>query len=465
MGKNALSIARHKAWQIAAIFFAMLLTCVAAQAAEFRITAYGAKGDGKTINTSAIQRAIDAAEKAGHGTVVVPPGVYLTGAIFLKSGVNLDVEKGAIIRGVQILADYPEMWTRVAGIEMTWPAALVNVYEQSGVRIYGQGIIDGNGKFWWDKYWRMRRVYDAEGLRWAVDYDCQRPRLIQIYKSSHVTLQGLRLERSGFWTVHICFSTQVVVNGITIRNNIGGRGPSTDGIDIDSSTHVLVEHCDISDNDDAICLKAGRDADGLRVNKPTEDVVIRDCIVRDAAAGFTIGSETSGYIRNVLVENITVLAPVPKGIYFKSAKTRGGGIENVRIRDMHMEGVAVPIGVDLNWNQSYSYAHLPAGMKKVPRYWKVLAEPVPLKKGLPHLRDISISDITATGARQAFAVKGYEQAPLVNFRFSNIHIQAKTSGSIQDAVNWTFVNTHLQIADGSQVNLKDCKNIRGLGQK
>jgi polygalacturonase len=462
--RAARTIATYGVRQAAVIAVAIFAACVGARAAEFRVSAYGAKGDGKTIDTAAIQRAIDAAEKTGHGTVVFTPGVYLTGSIFLKTGINLRVEKGAIVRGVQTLSAYPEMWTRVAGIEMTWPAALVNVYEQSNVRIYGHGIIDGNGKFWWDKYWRMRRVYDAEGLRWAVDYDCQRPRLIQIYKSSHVSLQGLRLERSGFWTVHICYSTQVVVNGVTIRNNIGGRGPSTDGIDIDSSTHVLVEHCDISDNDDAICLKAGRDADGLRVNKPTEDVVIRDSIVRDGAAGFTIGSETSGYIRNVLVEGITVLAPVPKGIYFKSAKTRGGGIENVRIRDMRMVGVAVPIGVDLNWNQTYSYAHLPPGMKKVPRYWRVLAEPVPLQKGLPHLRDISISDISATRARQAFAVKGYPQAPLENFNFKNIRIQARTAGSIQDAANWTFVDTRVQVGDGSRVKLNDCQNIRGLGK-
>ena len=164
------------------------------------------------------------------------------------------------------------MPTRVAGIEMRWPAALINVYEQSSVRIFGLGIIDGDGKQWWDKYWQLRQEYDSKGLRWAADYDAQRPRLIQIYKSDNVDLQGLTLRRSGFWTVHICYSSKVTVDGITIRNNIGGRGPSTDGIGVDSSSDVLVQNADIECNDDAVVMKAGRDADGLRVHRPTENV-------------------------------------------------------------------------------------------------------------------------------------------------------------------------------------------------
>jgi len=199
--------------------------------------------------------------------------------------------------------------------------------------------------------------------------------------------------------------------------------------------------------------------------KPTEDVLVLDCIVRDAAAGFTIGSETSGGIRDVKVENITVLRPVPKGIYFKSAKTRGGNIQNIVIRGMRMEGVPVPIGVNLNWNQSYSYAHLPPGMKKIPSYWKILTAPVPLKKGLPHFQDISISDITASGARRAFAVKAYPDDFLKDFKFANINIQAQSAGSIQDAEDWTFTNTHIQAADGSRVKMVDCRGIKGLAQK
>jgi len=445
------------------LLFALLLL-PNVRAAEFRVADYGAKGDGKTLDTGAIQKAIDAAA-AAKGTIVFQPGVYLTGALFLKSGTYLRVDQGVELRGAQDLSAYPIMWTRIAGIEMNWPAALINVYQQSNVRISGQGVIDGDGKIWWDKYWSLRKEYEPKGLRWASDYDCMRVRLIQIYKSSNVQLEGLTLRRSGFWTVHICFSGKVTVSGVTIRNNIGGRGPSTDGIDVDSSSNVLVERCDIECNDDALCLKAGRDADGLRVNRPTQKVVVRDCTVRGGAAGITIGSETSGGVRDVEVHRLKVLRPVPNGILFKSARTRGGRVENIVIHNLEMDGVATPIAVNLNWNPSYSYATLPAGMKDVPDYWKVLLEPVPPEKGIPHFRRVRISDIKATGAQRAISVHGYKEAPLADFRFQNLHIEAKSAGEIQNALNWLFVNTLITTIDGSRVAVKDSENVKGLAEE
>ncbi len=433
----------------------------AAWCADFHAADYGAKGDGKTDDTAAIQGTIDAAAKTG-GTVVLKPGVYLSGALFLKSGTHLRLDEGVVVRGVENLAGYPIMPTRVAGIEMKWPAALINVYEQSGVKISGQGTLDGDGKIWWDKYWTLRRDYQPRGLRWAADYDCQRPRLIQIYKSSNVDLQGLQLQRSGFWTVHICYSRQVTVQGVTIRNNIGGKGPSTDGIDVDSSSNVLVEHCDIECNDDAICLKAGRDADGLRVNRPTGHVVIRDDTVRAGAAGVTFGSETSGGIDDVEAYRIHVLGSVSNGILFKSASTRGGTVEHIVIHDMDIHGVNTAIGVALNWNPSYSYAKLSQGMISVPDYWRVLLQPVPPALGLPHVRNVQISAIQAAGAGRAFAVSSYADSPLENFTFRDLDIAAKTAGSIQNAENWKFTNTRIQTADGSRVSVKDSRDVTGL---
>ncbi|HZQ56138.1 MAG TPA: glycoside hydrolase family 28 protein [Bryobacteraceae bacterium] len=439
---------------------AFLLAAIA-NGSEFQVTDYGAKPDGQTIDTTSIQRAIDEAARA-HGTVVFKPGVYLTGALFLKSGVQFRVNEGVTIRGVQDTSAYPEMPTRIAGIEMTWPSALLNVYEQSNVRIFGKGSIDGNGKYWWDQYWALRKQYDGKGLRWAADYDCKRVRLIQIYRSSDVQLEDLTLQRSGFWTVHLCYSHDLRVDGITIRNNIGGRGPSTDGIDVDSSSHVLVQRCDIECNDDALCMKAGRDAGGLRVNQPTEDVTIRDCTVRVGAAGFTVGSETSGGIRRVDVSGLHVFAGAPNGILFKSARTRGGTVDHINVRDVHLENVAVPVRVALNWNPRYSYAQIPPGIQNVPPYYRILAQPVPTSQGMPHLRDVQISDLTATGARSAFEVSGYPSDPIEDFLFEHLNIAAKAAGTIADAENWTFIDTEIHTADGSHIVLKDCRNIKGL---
>ncbi len=251
---------------------------------------------------------------------------------------------------------------------------------------------------------------------------------------------------------------------VSFRYELTGHirfGVSAD-IDIDSSSFVLVEHCDISVNDYALCLKAGRDADGLRVNRPTTDVVIRDSTVRAEAAGITIGSETSDGFRRIDVYGLHVYRPVPSGILFKSAHTRGGVAREIKIHDLDLEGVAVPVRINMNWNPSYSYATLPPGMKNVPDYWNVLAEKVPEAQGRPRFRDVKIWNIKATGAKRAFSVKAYQDAPLVEFDFDNIHIQAQTAGTIRDAKDWKFTRTMIVTADGTHVQVLDSTTVTGL---
>ena len=390
------------------------------------------------------------------GTVTLKPGTYLSGSIFLKSGVTLDVPAGATLIGSQRAEDYPLLPTRVAGIEMTWPAALVNVREQKNVTITGKGTIDGDGPVWWKSYWDLRAIYEPKGLRWASDYDAKRPRLLLVQSSSEVTIGGgIELKRSGFWTIQLLYSHDVHIDGVVIRNNEGGKGPSTDGIDIDSSRKVLIEHADIDVNDDALCLKSGRDSDGLRVNRPTEDVIIRDSIIRHGAAAVTFGSETSGGFHNIEAYNITAFGGVPSGVLFKSAKTRGGWAKNIRIHDLTLEGVATPIHMTMNWNPSYSYATLPEGSKDVPPYWVVLTTHVPDEKGLPHFSDVHIWKIHARGAKTAFNVSAYPNATLDNFQLDHLDIEAATAGTIANARNWKLEANTIQTADGSTVKFSD----------
>ncbi len=424
----------------------------------------GAKSDGTTLDTAAIQKAIDTAAPKGE-TVSFKPGTYLTGALFLKSGVTLDIPDGVTLAGSQNIADYPELPTRIAGIEMTWPAALINIRDAQNVTLSGTGTIDGNGAIWWKVYADLRAQYQPKGLRWASDYDAKRVRLSLIQNSSNIHFGGgITLKRSGFWTVQVLYSHDVAIDGVIIRNNEGGRGPSTDGIDIDSSHDIDVSHADIDNNDDALCLKSGRDSDGLRVNRPTYNIRVHDSIVRHGAAAITIGSETSGGFHNIEVWNITALAGVPNGVLFKSAHTRGGTATDIRIHDLTLTGVATPISMTMNWNPSYSYATLPPGTdtKTMPPYWVPLTTPVPADQGLPHFSNVHIWNIHATDARRAFAVSAYPNAPLTGFRFDHLDIQAATAGSIADANDWTFADDKIVTADGSFVKVTDSTNVTGL---
>jgi polygalacturonase len=396
----------------------------------------------------------------------------LTGALFLKSHTHLVVDKGAVILGTTQRDLYPLVATRAAGIEMNWPAALLNIAGQTDVSITGDGAIDGDGKPWWDAFWNLVPAYESRGLRWAVDYDVQRPELIRIYQSSNVRLgEGLLLRRSAFWTVHICYSSHVVVSRVTIRDNddAGNRGPSTDGVDIDSSEHVLVEKLDIENNDDAICLKAGMNADGLRVNRPTEDVVIRDSIIRQAISGIAIGSDTAGGFRNIRISGITILGGVRYGIYLKSTHTRGGWTDDVTMSHISMRGVKTAIMIDLNYFPAFSTPKIPEGIEKnlppglqsIPRYWSTLAAPVPPALGTPHFRDVTLSNIRAVDCDTAISANAAADAPLERFTLQHIDIEAQHAGSIRHTRGWKLDDVRIRARDGRGVKLDDDREIAG----
>jgi len=426
-----------------------------AKTKAYFVNDFAAVSDGKTLTTKAIQQAIDKCSAAGGGIVKFKPGKYLTGSLFIKNNVNLQLDEGAELLGSQNIADYPEIDTRVAGIEMKWPAALLNIMNQSNVAITGKGLVNAQGKPFWEMYWSMRKEYDAKGLRWIIDYDAKRPRTLLVTNSTNVTIKGITLQQAGFWTVQLLYSNQVTVDGITIRNNVDGHGPSTDGIDVDSSTKILIQNCDIDCNDDDFCLKAGRDWDGLRVNKPTEYVVIRDCIARAGSGLLTLGSETSGGIRHVYATNLTGNG-TSNGLNLKSATTRGGTLEDIHFTNIIMNGVGTAFQITMNWNPSYSYSKLPDGYteSRLPPHWKkMLTKVEPASKGIPHFKDVFISNIKATGAKKAVNAIGLQESTLQNFQFKNVDITAATAGSVKFAEGWKWENSNITAKDDTKLTI------------
>jgi len=428
---------------------------------EFKVNDYGAINNGTTLNTLAIQKAIDDCAAQGGGKVVFEKGKYLTGSIYLKTGVQLHIEEGVELLGSQDIKDYPEINTRVAGVEMLWPSALINIIKQKNAAVTGEGIIDAQGKPFWDAYWALRKEYEAKQLRWIVDYDAKRPRTLLVDSSWDILIEDITLRRAGFWTVHILYSSYITVDGIVIQNNIGGHGPSTDGIDIDSSSWILVQNADIDCNDDNFCIKSGRDWDGLRVNRPTEYVLIQNSISRRGGGLITFGSETSGGMRHILARNLKAKG-TNVGIRFKSATNRGGVVEDIQVQNIEMDSVGLAIEISPNWNPSYSYSTLPEEFmgKAVPDHWTKMLEPVlPAERGIPIFKNVHISDIRVKDAKCAISADGLKESPLKNFYFENVKIEASQAGSIKNAENWKFKNVVISTEDGSKVQVSDSKNV------
>jgi len=403
---------------------------------------FGAKSDTTFISTKAIQAAIDKCASSGGGVVKFLPGVYVTGSLFIKSNVELRIDDKVLILGSQSFDDYPEIQTRIAGIETTWPAALINLISVKNAALTGKGVVNARGKFCWDKYWNMRKEYDKKGLRWVVDYDAKRVRTVLVQNSEQVTIKDLTFKNAGFWTIQLLYSSYLTVNGVVIKNNEDGSGPSTDGIDVDSSTWTLIENCDIDCNDDNFCLKAGRDWDGLRVNKPTEYVVIRKCIARRGAGLVTLGSETSGSIRHIYCTDLFA-KHTDNGLRIKSATTRGGTVEDVYFVNSTLDSIRTAYQFNLNCYPAYSYSELPKGYNTdaVPQHWRALVQKVtPLEKGIPYAKNFYINNVKITTAQKAFEVGGLENSQIENFNFTNSSVTAAILGEMVFTKNWTYKN-------------------------
>ncbi len=392
---------------------------------RYVISAFGAVGDGATLNTKAIQSVIDRCAAAGGGTIVVPKGVFVTGSIFLKPGVNLQVEAGGVLKGSENAADYPWIDTRIAGLEMKWPAALVNADHADGLQLTGTGTIDGSGLPWWQKYWAAVK---AETDHMDPHFKVPRPRLVHIINSNHIVVRDLLMKDSGFWNLQVTYCDGVKIEGVRVRApHEPVHAPSSDGIDIDSSRNVLVEGCDIVCDDDAICLKAGRDADGLRVNRPTENVVIRNCHIGYAHGMVVFGSETSGGIRHVRVSNCRADGGCRAIVRFKTLMGRGGVVEDI-VYD-HIQADNVGSVIDFNMNA--------LGNTWLPPEFRT---PAPAARGTPVIRDVTIRDLTATQAETAGTIAGLSQSPLRDIVLKNVNIAAAKGFTIANARGLVFEN-------------------------
>ncbi len=374
------------------------------------ISEHGAVGDGKTVNTRAIQSVIDDCGKSGGGTVVVPSGVFVTGSIFLKQGVNLCVEKGGVLKGSSDTNDYPWINTRIAGLEMKWPAALVNADGVTNLQLTGEGTIDGSGERWWHEYWAARA---AESNEIDPHFKIGRPRLVHIIRSKNIVVRDLFMKDSAFWNLQLTYCDGIEVNHLTVRAPAGAA--SSDGVDIDSSRNVVISNCDIICDDDAICLKAGRDADGLRVNMPTENVEVKNCHVGHAGGLVVFGSETSGGIRHVRIHDCKADNGCSDVVRFKTRMGRGGVVEDIVYENIEAEGVRQVLSFNMD---AFSTTWLPEQFRA----------PAPAAIGTPVFRDITVRNIKVKNCSAAGHVVGLTGSPIKNLNLENIDIQNAEKG-------------------------------------
>ncbi|NBB27029.1 glycoside hydrolase family 28 protein [Cellulophaga sp. BC115SP] len=266
------------------------------------ITDYGVKNDSTLVQTEAIQKIIDTATEKG-GVIVIPQGTFLSGALFFKPKTHLHVVEGGKLKGSDNIEDYPKLPSRMEGQSLDYFTALVNAYQVDGFTISGKGTIDGNGLKYWQAFWQRRKENPN-----CTNLEVSRPRLVFIWKSNNVQIQDVKLHNSGFWTTHLYQCNNVkVLDAHIFSPEKPVKAPSTDAIDIDACTNVLVKGCYLSVNDDAIALKGGKGpwADKVPNNGANKNIIIEDCEFGFCHSALTCGSEAI-HNRNIIMRNCYV---------------------------------------------------------------------------------------------------------------------------------------------------------------
>ncbi len=299
-------IVSQKNKQMKRISLLLGLVCLLsiAQAKEYKITDYGVQVDSTKLQTEAIQKVIDKASENGGGTIVIPQGVYLSGALFFKSHTKLRLQEGAVLKGSDKIENYPLIPSRMEGHNLLYYAALINAYYIDSFSIEGPGTINGNGLKFWKSFWSHRDSMNAAGKSWT-NLEVHRPRLIFLWGCNDVVIRNATLKNSGFWTTHLYMCNNILIDHCRITSPFSPvPAPSTDGIDLDVCKNVVVKDCYISVNDDAIAIKGGKGpkANEEPQNGAIENVLIEDCDFGDSHGTLTLGSECI-HARNIVLKN------------------------------------------------------------------------------------------------------------------------------------------------------------------
>ncbi|MGB6833717.1 MAG: glycoside hydrolase family 28 protein [Candidatus Acidiferrum sp.] len=379
---------------------------------SFDVAKYGATGDGKSDCTEAIRQAISACHDAGGGHVLVPAGVFLTGAIYLKSNVDLHLSAAAVLRFSRDTRQYlPVVFTRWEGIECMNYSPFIYAFGEENLGLTGEGTLDGNSdnEHWWpwkgktEFGWReglVNQEDDRNALMAFAEKEVPvkervfggghylRPQFIQPYRCKNILIDGITIKNSPMWEIH-----PVLSSNITVRNvKVVSHGPNNDGCDPECCTDVLIDKCSFDTGDDCIAIKAGRNQDGRRVGVPCENIVIQGCRMKDGHGGVALGSEMSGDIRRVFVEDCQMDSPhLERALRLKTNAIRGGELEQIYVRNIKVGQVAeAVIEIDFNYEEGNRGPYRPA------------------------VRIIEVSNVSSNKSKYAIYLRGFPSAPIRN---------------------------------------------------
>lgn len=430
---------------------------------------HGAVPDGETLNTAAFARALSALSDQGGGTLVVPSGIWLTGPIELRSRIRLHLEAGAIIQFSRDHPLYPMRVFDARGEKQVDTTSPLSGDRLEDIAITGAGVIDGGGDAWrlvkkgkttesfWkalitsggvtnargDEWWPSQAGFDGPAAVQALEkagsldpaeYEPYRiflrPRLLRLLDCRRILIEGVTFRNAPNWTIHPWLSEDITLRDVKIFNDRWAQ--NSDALDLESCRRVIVRGCIVDTGDDGLCLKSGMNATGRRIGVPTEDVLIEDCTVYEGHGGFTIGSEMSGGVRNVLVQNCTFIGTA-LGLRFKTARGRGGLVENIHIRGIRMTGIE---GSAIDFN----FFYFSEGQA---------AAPVPpVTDETPVFRNILFEDVVSHGSKAAFTLRGLPEMPLRDITFRDVSLSATTGADLAYADRIVFERVRIRTRQG-----------------